>query len=407
MIQRLILAIVILTWACATRAQVNYVLNPGLEQHSYCPWQYDQIDAANYWSSIDTVSPINQGMCRPEYCHPCNTFGFQIPNGQNYYQFPRTGEAMALSRIFGGPGPIEDVDYLQGRLYKKLTAGTSYCVTFYVSLADGSQYAVNHIGAYLDNGIIDTTSRCNRAIPSITPQVYTNTVIRDTANWTKIEGTFVANGTEKFITLGNFFPIGQFTYDSLRYSASWGLCFYLFDDVSVIESNLPADAGIDRHITQGDSTFIGRTPEVGLECSWYVAGNTTVIGRGAGIWVRPTQTTTYVVEQTLCGVVRRDSVKVEVWRVGVPGVNGTAQQEYYLSPNPLTGTTLFLQQAVTDGQPIQATIVNAAGMVIQSTAIGFKDRKTALNIGVLAHGLYLLQLKDGRGNNYHLKFVVE
>lgn len=294
---------------------------------------------------------------------------------------------------------------------KSLIAGKSYCVAFYISLADGSQYAINHIGAYLDNGIIDTTRSCGLPLTYIQPQILTPTIIRDTANWIKVEGSFIANGTEKFITLGNFFSKTNTSFDSLTYTipviGHSNFSWYVFDDVSVIESDLPADAGIDRHITMGDSTFIGRTPEVGLECNWFISGNPAVIGKGAGIWVKPGQTTTYVVEQTLCGVVRRDSVTVDVWRVGVPGIHGYSHQQYYLFPNPMTGSTLYLQQAISDEKPVAATLLNAAGEIVYQSTLRYKDSKATLDTDPLPSGLYLLHLNDGNGKTYALKFTVK
>src|SRR6202012_3141344 len=91
------------------------------------------------------------------------------------------------------------VNYVQGRLYKPLISGKSYCVTFYVKMAQQSGYAINHICAYLDDGLIDTTKPPGAPQTQFLPQIDESALIDDTLNWHKVEGNFVANGTERFI----------------------------------------------------------------------------------------------------------------------------------------------------------------------------------------------------------------
>jgi hypothetical protein len=205
--------IVLFTCACLEmQAQVNYVLNASLEQHSACPTFPDQIKFANYWSPIDTIDVGPS--CSPEYCNICGSSGCcGVPlGGIYYYQYPRTGNGMAQVVMYFDESFVVlggyKRDYLQGRLTTHLTAGKAYCVTFYVVLEEISKYAINHIGAYLDNGDIDTTgiTSCSFVRSECTPQVVGATVITDTLNWTKVQGSFVANGSERFVTIGNFLP---------------------------------------------------------------------------------------------------------------------------------------------------------------------------------------------------------
>ena len=95
-------------------------------------------------------------------------------------------------------------DYLQGHFSSVLTPGQSYCVTFYVVQEDISTYAINKIGAYIDDGTIDTTHNTGLIQKQFTPQILETTVITDTSYWTKIQGSFIATGTEKYMTIGNF-----------------------------------------------------------------------------------------------------------------------------------------------------------------------------------------------------------
>jgi hypothetical protein len=227
-------------------------------------------------------------------------------------------------------------------------------------------------------------------------------------SWTRIEGSFVANGTERFITIGNFknktgttimeVPADtRFTTGGVHYSG------YLVDDVSIIESDVPASAGPDKHVGKGDSVYIGRPKEVGLECTWSVLDSSSVIGTGAGIWVKPAVTTSYVVTQTLCGTVKKDTVRVEVWAAGVHSVNGQAQQ-YMLSPNPGNGIIQLSQTAI-DVLPVSLSVHESSGRQVYSGSISFHDGQASLDVTSLSPGFYILQLRDGHGNGYALRYV--
>ncbi|MEO6832696.1 MAG: T9SS type A sorting domain-containing protein, partial [Chitinophagaceae bacterium] len=125
----------------------------------------------------------------------------------------------------------------------------------------------------------------------------------------------------------------------------------------------------------------------------------------AGIKVKPSTTTSYVVTQTLCGTVTRDTVRVDVWPAGVNSVNGKTQV-YTLSPNPVQ-QTLHLSQQVNDGRAVLVSIYEATGKKVFSGSLQFADNKAGVNVGGLAAGFYFVELKDGAGNGYRLKLTKE
>ena len=73
-----------------------------------------------------------------------------------------------------------------------------------------------------------------------TPQVIENAIINDTLNWIKVEGSFSSDGTEKFITISNFFKKANTSYAISNINGSDVALWYLVDDVSVIESDTKA-----------------------------------------------------------------------------------------------------------------------------------------------------------------------
>jgi len=379
-----------------SQAQVNLVHNSSFEQHTQCPSHNDQIKLANYWSPIDTIAI--DPTCSPEYCNICGTGIMTVPLNSVFYQYPRTGNGMAQMQMFYdesiSPPPYYYYrDYLQGRLYHSLITGKQYCVTFYTVLEEASDYAIANIGAYLDNGSIDNTDSVGCAAPktAYTPQIENTTIIYDTMHWVKIEGTFTANGTEKFITIGNFHDKAHTTYVPYISLCGCGYAYYLIDDVSVIASDAIAYAGHDTIIGLGDSAYIGLHDEA-MPCTWYVLGNSTPIDSGGGMWVKPTSTTSYVVKQTLCGVSTYDTVKVIVWPQGVANVYGANYTRVY--PNPATDNVTFSYAIPYASNNLILTVTNLMGQVIQTFQLPDKSGQIQWNTSALPNGLYLYKLTD-------------
>jgi len=395
-----ILVILFFICACippmAGQAQINLVRNASLEQYSVCPSTLDQISAANYWTCLDTVyqpdSAASYGICAPEYCNVCASYyGISVPASQYYYQYPRTGNGMAQMVIFFDESFSypEQRDYLQAHLFHTLITGQSYCVTYYANLENGSGYATNNIDAYLDDGTIDTFGyACGMPHTEVIPQITDTAIIYDTLNWVKIQGSFIANGSEKFITIGNYHDKAHTNYVHLTYPSASGnvLGFYLIDDVSVIASNTTAYAGPDVTIAPGDSAWIGVDSNgEGMPCYWYVAGNTTPIDSGGRIAVHPTDSTTYVVSMDLCGTVTYDTVKVNVSTLGVASP-GLSKGEVTLFPNPASDeVTITASERISD-----VVINNLVGQTVYAQKCNAE--KAIINVADLPPGIYFVKV---------------
>jgi Secretion system C-terminal sorting domain len=385
----------------ALSAQVNLVKNPSFEQYLQCPNAFDQIRFAYYWSPIDTVS--TDPVCSPEYCNKCSTLGLAIPSNGYFYQYPRTGEGMVQMLMFNDINNNSyKRDYLQSRLYQGLIAGKSYCVTFYVVYEEISDYAIANIGAYFDNGGIDNTDSAGCALPQTThiPQVENTTIISDTLNWTKIEGTFISTGTERFITIGNFKDKTHTYYTAY---SPWpgmggGITCYLIDDVSVIASDAVAYAGHDTAIGFGDSVYIGLHDEA-MPCTWTKQGSATVIHDGAGMWVKPTVTTKYILKQTLCGVSTYDTVTITVWPQSVNNLTGSSFAKVF--PNPVNNI-LHIYVLKPD---LHYQLQNMLGITALQGEL--QQSESTLAIETLPTGIYLLELTDAEGQKAVVRVVKE
>ncbi|MBX3165655.1 MAG: hypothetical protein KF900_14355, partial [Bacteroidetes bacterium] len=177
----------------------NYVTNGSFEEYDICEsFPFPKYLLKNWGSpcpdSLDPA-PIWKSVC-------LNT----VPSYGGRYQYPRSGEAY-LYTLFYYKGFLSTKRmYAKNRLKATLQAGITYCVKFYVNIANPSTYAIDGFGAYFCGSEIDTINYCFVPLTYLTPQVQNpqGNIITDTLNWVAITGTFVANGTEKYLLLGNF-----------------------------------------------------------------------------------------------------------------------------------------------------------------------------------------------------------
>ena len=429
MIKRwLILLYLVLLIPCFAFSQVNYVLNPSFEIDTICPRSSGDM-TVKYWTGGDTI--FASDLCTPTYCNVCATgaTGVNIPFGGGggcwYYQYPRTGKGMTLTCLYTDSfvtfAPLLRT-YLQGHLYQHLITGKNYCVRFYVSLAIGSCYAVNHIGAYLDNGSIDTAllskGGCN-LIDRYYPQIEEDSIVADTAGyglsasstiyqvpydssifdhrWVKIQGSFIANGTESFITIGSFDPTDSIEY--VRLQAGDGYAGYLIDDVSVVESDAVADAGPDTVYiaAAGDSVWIGNDTAAvgggaGMPCWWYTAAAGTgspAIDSGGRIMVHPDTTTTYIMMMDLCGNQTYDTITVKIGPNSVPMYH---LMHLDVFPDPLTSLTPALSINGEGAAGFIYKITNVLGKTI--TAGLLTGNTNTLYLPQLLPGIYILDITD-------------
>ena len=195
----------------------NLIYNPSFEQHLSCPQRidpYGYMDEPTAWWQPTNGSADYYNNCGGKQCH--------VPKNKLGIQYPRTGESMV-----GIYTSLTDYrEYIETELKEKLQKGETYRLSFWVSLSEFSPSAVATIGGLFTDKMISDTTRMmltqndikvsqngvkQKLATYYKPQVvnpYAN-VLADTLGWTKIEGEFVAEGGEKFLTIGNFYPAEQ------------------------------------------------------------------------------------------------------------------------------------------------------------------------------------------------------
>jgi hypothetical protein len=428
MMKRIFVLLLICAPLLPVGAQINLVKNPSFERLVSCPHMISLVSYANDWSAIvdttylldsewvhyDSLGSIYRYDCNcfPYFCNSCDSSsedpsGFAtVPHGIFWNHFPHSGKGMMWVIMYDyDPMDCDARMYLQGRLYHSLEVGKSYCVTYYVLNTFSSSVGCNNIAAYLDNGTIDTAHECGFVHREV-PQIILDSIIIDTVNWTKIQGSFVATGNERFITIGNFSDSAHTSILPFNSAGQPNFAAYLIDDVSVIANDAVADAGPDRVTSPlGDSVWVGDTAADYLPCYWYVNG-VLADSNKSGFKVHPDSTTTYVMALEVCGNVTYDTAVVYVFPAGLAEPNKLPVQQYALSPNPNNGS-FKLMQASADGLPVRLEVLNTVGQSVYESQLVFVGRISKVSLVDVPPGIYLISLTDTEGRNFKFKFVVQ
>jgi len=236
-----LLAFVILTLNLGIiKAQINLVPNPSFEDTITCDTIGFLEAEIFYWFG---------GL---GYYNECKLPGTQrsVPTNELGSQHPKTGKAYCgIYTYIKNSFTIRQ--YIQIRLSEILQSDKKYFVTFYVSSSDIVHAKSNSIGAYLSPDSFFISSAFLGLI-DVVPQVQNNpdNDLSDTSNWTLVSGSFIANGTERYLTIGNFLPdslSNVIPLDSVCSQPNGFNCavYYYIDDVSVV---LDDDSGLDESL---------------------------------------------------------------------------------------------------------------------------------------------------------------
>ena len=180
----------------------NLILNPSFEQTEKC---IDNIgdfgDKISNWSIPTSGTTDFFNSCsKSKTGVPENFQGIQNADfGKNYIGF-------GLHRAWS-------TEYVQGKLAEKLIKGGKYKISFYINLADESNYAVNRFDFLFTDREIKINSLdvlSESLINKIGVEKYSYHYIQsekfydNKTLWQKVSKEFVATGDEKFLIIGDF-----------------------------------------------------------------------------------------------------------------------------------------------------------------------------------------------------------
>lgn len=196
-------------------------------------------DADAWWQPTNGSSDYFNA-CGSRECNvPRNKMGFQEAHDGNAYCGIYCSQELYR-------------EYLQTELIVPMEAGKRYKVSFWVSLADKSPQAVVPLGALLTKERPEDSTRgilMNREVLTLDgsgsqsiaiyfePQVVnpSGNLLIDNKGWTEISGEFIAEGGERFLTIGNFLPFNKSEVVSTTgTNTPLTGAYYYIDDVSVV-----------------------------------------------------------------------------------------------------------------------------------------------------------------------------
>lgn len=235
-------------------AQTNLVINGGFENFNQCPLNVtDSNDVVAYvqgWKRPTLGKSLYYNRCSPKYT------GLSVPINWVGNRKANNGDGYMGICAYRDPVPGADAgfrrEYIQTVLSKKLKPGRRYYFEMYLSRADSGLlgYAVKNIGALFTATAV---SRNDSNELNYSPQVESTSYITDRVNWTKISGSFIATGGEKYLTIGRFGPEAIDQVLSINGSQA-KQAYYYVDDVSLIDSCSNFDLVVE-NILGPDSSF--------------------------------------------------------------------------------------------------------------------------------------------------------
>ena len=160
-------------------------------------------------------------------------------------------------------------EFITVPLNEVLAEETSYYASWHVSLMDSAWYASRNIGAYFSENIPPADLQ---GLLALEPQVRYEGAdfLTDKEGWMKVEGSFTAQGGERYLTIGNFDTDEE--TDTLYVPGGgafrpedpdfWRVSYYYIDGVSVIPDSIYLSVGDYEDVA--DSFNLYPNPNSGL-----------------------------------------------------------------------------------------------------------------------------------------------
>lgn len=320
-------------------------------------------------------------------------------NCSSFMQCPRSGQGMAGISLFTFP-TLYNTDYwreyIEVKLIDSLIFGKKYCIKFYVNLVDLSCYPIKQIQALLTNDSLTYTSPDYVYIPNVTPIVEADSIINDSINWIKISTTFIANGGEQFLIIGNFSKGDSVNYISICPNILSNSLpgYYLIDDVSIYEQPT-VFAGNDTLIQVGDSVQIGIPGRPDVFYSWSPAAGLSNPSIANPI-AHPLISTLYILSVTdtndlSCTTKYYDTVRVWVGTVGVIESTNENDNRVKLYPNP-SQNIVYYETQLNDYESGILLFYDVIGNQVMVQQLNAGYNKLNIDISTLSNGLYLYRL---------------
>jgi gliding motility-associated-like protein len=227
-------------------SQNNLVLNPSFELYNKDCDTYGTggiiNEYCNNWSSPDFLTPDYFNYCNSDL--PITEVG--IPN--NFFGYEHTSFGYAYSGMALAIIQNQNIqrEFIQGETSTVLIKDTLYCISFWLSHADSTNYYINanNIGIYFIDYKSDYTKTpyLTDSLPYIQQKVafvQEDYYIENDSGWVELKINYKAKGGENHFIIGIFSKEIDTIYIKKTNSITWATnsAYYYLDEVSIYRCN--------------------------------------------------------------------------------------------------------------------------------------------------------------------------
>ncbi|MGF1564082.1 MAG: OmpA family protein [Flavobacteriales bacterium] len=217
--------------ACASAPLMGQSLlrDGSFEERAYCPSAYNttELRTFRHWQQATKGTP--------DHFEQCSSGSSGVPDNVAGSQLPHDGSG--YSGVITYTSTKRDYrEYLQAKLERKLAGGEMVCVELWLSCGDFSLYVTDAFGVHFSK---EPLKHGTFAPLNVKPQVKNPRLhlIDNVTDWVKISDTFIAEGGEEYVTLGNFLPddlitrLKRTTVEGAKETSKWHYVY--IDQVTV------------------------------------------------------------------------------------------------------------------------------------------------------------------------------
>lgn len=233
----------------------NLVLNPSFENYRQCPVTLGNLDK----DVIDWNMPT---LGSTDYFNGCSTV-MGTPENFNGKQSANFGVGYVGFYMYA---PNDYREYIQGELSTTLQKGEHYVVSFYVSLAERSDFAMKEFGIRFTEYPVEVkTSKVLSGLhfskllgnTSAVLEISYSNYYSDEIKWVKLTTEFEATGTENYMIIGNFKNNKRTQKYQTKRKITKGSYYYLdMVSVRIVKSKLQNTAVIQKKEYALDSIHV-------------------------------------------------------------------------------------------------------------------------------------------------------
>ncbi|MFC4263780.1 gliding motility-associated C-terminal domain-containing protein [Ferruginibacter yonginensis] len=326
------------------------VPNSSFELYTTCPFGGLSNNVLLNW-----FNP-NNGLIEPgNYYNECAiNFGNSIPLNADGYEYAATGKGYIEMILYSQPTLRQ---YYSVKLNSSLNISQFYLVSLKYSCADSAKKATKNFGIYFSD--TPTLTYQPYSVLPFAPQIRNNTgFLNNTNGWVTLSFLYKANGTEQYLTMGNF--DNDVNTETQTIGGSKDYAGIYIDDVSVTPYNCFVNPVKDTSLCTADTLRI----QLNNPMASYMWQDGSTVAQ-----YNITQPGTYTVTTTAPGCTRTDTIRV--------------------SPQTATPFSLGNNTTICNNEPL---VLNGPANYTQYL---WQDGSTNPQYTVTQPGLYWLQATKG------------